>query len=326
MIAGGVGKWKEQRFNVKSASVSTVLLIMALIGAFTPTLFYSVYGSYELKCKTCDSGLAQSNLSPASLMMGCTGCSYTLPHNPSQDSVYVNQVRPLMYLCAAFLPTAYIVGLWFTLRTHVKQIYHSDTKKHDSVHLGTSSARSSQHMESSSPDSKDEHEGGGHDAPEWSKMKSAAILLVSTVLFALLAEKLVNTVDEVISHSGIPEKFLGLTLFALIPSFTEFLNAVAFAMYGNISLSLEIGGAYVVQIALIQIPILVGLSGLWKLPETIEKSFTLIFPTWDCYAVFFSVFLLSYTYIEGKSNYFKGSVLTLSYLVLIVSFWFSSQL
>ena len=32
MIAGGVGKWKEQRFNVKSAGVSTVLLIMALIG------------------------------------------------------------------------------------------------------------------------------------------------------------------------------------------------------------------------------------------------------------------------------------------------------
>jgi Ca2+:H+ antiporter len=40
--------------------------------------------------------------------------------------------------------------------------------------------------------------------------------------------------------------------------------------------------------------------------------------------VILCVFLLSYMYGEGKSNYFKGSILILSYLVVIVGFYFSS--
>jgi Ca2+:H+ antiporter len=41
--------------------------------------------------------------------------------------------------------------------------------------------------------------------------------------------------------------------------------------------------------------------------------------------VILCVFLLSYMYGEGKSNYFKGSILLLSYLVIIVGFWLSSM-
>lgn len=39
--------------------------------------------------------------------------------------------------------------------------------------------------------------------------------------------------------------------------------------------------------------------------------------------VILCVFLLSYMYGEGKSNYFKGSILILSYLVVVVGFYFS---
>ncbi len=40
--------------------------------------------------------------------------------------------------------------------------------------------------------------------------------------------------------------------------------------------------------------------------------------------VILCVFLLSYMYGEGKSNYFKGSILILSYFVVIVGFHLSS--
>ena len=40
----------------------------------------------------------------------------------------------------------------------------------------------------------------------------------------------------VLEGSGIDEKFLGITLFALVPNTTEFMNAISFAMYGNIAL------------------------------------------------------------------------------------------
>ena len=66
-------------------------------------------------------------------------------------------------------------------------------------------------------------EGGGHIAPNWSKTKSSVILLIATILYAVIAEILVNTVDIVLQSVQIDEKFLGITLFALVPNTTEFL-------------------------------------------------------------------------------------------------------
>lgn len=170
-------------------------------------------------------------------------------------------------------------------------------------------------------------EGGGHDAPNWSKTKSSIILCAATVAYALVAEVLVNTVDVVLQSVDIDEKFLGITLFALVPNTTEFLNAISFAMNGNIALSMEIGSAYALQVCLLQIPCLVLFSafhGRWINPsDLIDHTFTLIFPQWDMVTVILCVFLLSYMYSEGKSNYFKGGILILTYLVVIMGFWYS---
>lgn len=68
---------------------------------------------------------------------------------------------------------------------------------------------------------------GGHDAPNWSRMKSSVILCGATVLYAAIAEILVNTVDVVLEGVAIDEKFLGITLFALVPNTTEFLVSVS---------------------------------------------------------------------------------------------------
>jgi Ca2+/H+ antiporter len=40
----------------------------------------------------------------------------------------------------------------------------------------------------------------------------------------------------ILEGSGIDEKFLGVTLFALVPNTTEFMNAISFALNGNIAL------------------------------------------------------------------------------------------
>jgi Ca2+:H+ antiporter len=77
---------------------------------------------------------------------------------------------------------------------------------------------------------------GGHDAPSWSRTTSASVLLGCTALYAIIAELLVDVVDVVLEGSGIEEKFLGITLFALVPNTTEFMNAMSFAVNGNIAL------------------------------------------------------------------------------------------
>ncbi|ETN46975.1 calcium/proton exchanger [Cyphellophora europaea CBS 101466] len=172
-----------------------------------------------------------------------------------------------------------------------------------------------------------EQVAGGHDAPNWSRTKSMVILLGATVLYAAIAEVLVDTVDVVLESSDIDEKFLGITLFALVPNTTEFLNAISFAMNGNIALSMEIGSAYALQVCLLQIPALVlysALHGRYVDPTSLlDHTFNLIFPQWDMVTTILCVFLLSYICTEGKSNYFKGSILVLTYLVVLLGFYLS---
>ncbi|KAI8616602.1 hypothetical protein BC830DRAFT_190265 [Chytriomyces sp. MP71] len=120
--------------------------------------------------------------------------------------------------------------------------------------------------------------GGGHDSPNWGAWKSATVLLLATLFFSVIAEVLIDSVDHVIDSGSptagsmvattgkwvIDEKILGLTLFAIVPTITEFYNAIAFARQGNIALSLEIGSAYAIQVAMLQIPALVAFSTYWR--------------------------------------------------------------
>lgn len=115
--------------------------------------------------------------------------------------------------------------------------------------------RQTSHVREVSHSKGEEAEGGGHDAPNWSRTKSAGVLMGCTALYAVIAgrvyislivsavadtacltEILVDVVDVVLDGSGIPEKFLGVTLFALVPNTTEFMNAISFAINGNIAL------------------------------------------------------------------------------------------
>lgn len=170
----------------------------------------------------------------------------------------------------------------------------------------------------------EDEEAAGHDSPNWSKSKSFIILFGCTLLYSIIAEILVDTVDEVMKDHPMDEKFLGLTLFALVPNITEFMNAISFALYGNIVLSMEIGSAYALQVCLLQIPAMVAFSVWYNYgkEELAQFTFSLVFPRWDVISVIFSVFLLTYTYQEGKANYFKGSILILSYVVLMAGFYF----
>ncbi|KAI0269850.1 hypothetical protein BC834DRAFT_863602 [Gloeopeniophorella convolvens] len=449
MVSGAVRR-KEQKFNAKSAGVTSTMLIMAIIGTLTPTLFYQTYGNFQLVCEGCP-----DQTTPAGAPWTCQHCSYRHP-DPVDDPFYQSTVKTLMYFCAAILLFSYVLGLWFSLRTHASQIWqnpqqllhphesgrmslyhkivppsnfipgvagavsHRGVLRHKSSFAGTdasnppsrsitpaprnlevpsvdsaavspsvpsTSARRISYVDQQAPPTpvpfapilesvdhalKDtglqpvqyapddftravavatvsalrhqqvharrvrsgllsgeegEESGGhgGHDAPSWSRMTSASVLLACTALYAIIAELLVEVVDVVLNGSGIDEKFLGITLFALVPNTTEFMNAVSFAMNGNIALSMEIGSAYALQVCLLQIPAMVAFSA-WYDPTEMGKiadTFTLIFPRWDVIVIILSIFLLTYTYIEAKANYHRGSILILSYLVLTAGFFFA---
>ncbi|RCH81947.1 hypothetical protein CU098_001560, partial [Rhizopus stolonifer] len=125
MISGAV-KRKEQRFNAKSAGVTGTMLILAIIGALSPTLFYQFFGSFELHCTGCPDDIGQAGNGT----LECSHCYYD-PADPAQDPVYQNSVKPFMYICAAVLPSAYIIGLLFSLHTHADMVWKSTHTKQD---------------------------------------------------------------------------------------------------------------------------------------------------------------------------------------------------
>ncbi|KAH8104483.1 hypothetical protein BXZ70DRAFT_1005012 [Cristinia sonorae] len=454
-MCSGALRRKEQKFNAKSAGVTSMLLIMAFIGTLTPTLFYQTYGSFQLICDGCPAH-ADSKNAP----WVCQHCYYEHP-DPVDDPFYQSTVKSLMYFCAVILVFSYLIGLWFSLRTHASQIWQNPQQllhpnevpipsaagrlslyqklvpgtavnahakapslRHKASNLTTDSGppsrsqtptpRAPEHQASGSGQQQSattSHMGsgrrisyaippvvqiqggitpllesvdhaikdttlqplnlsgeisredftravavatvsalrhqqnhtskarvsaateddtgshGGHDAPSWSRTTSASVLLACTAIYALIADLLIDVVDVVLVGSGIDEKFLGVTLFALVPNTTEFMNAISFALNGNIALSMEIGSAYALQVCLLQIPAMVAFSA-WYSPEkmgNVAETFTLIFPRWDVIVIILSVFLLTYTYIEAKSNYHRGSILILSYLVLTSGFFFAPQ-
>ncbi|KAJ6262873.1 hypothetical protein Dda_1430 [Drechslerella dactyloides] len=449
MCAGTVSR-KTQHFNAQSAEATMTMLLFAVIGAFAPTLFYQIYGTYELKCHDCHKKLVGSKSED------CRRCFFA--QSPSvEDPFYADAVQPFCYSASILLVISYVIGCLFTLKTHAQLIWqtpvqekpvthHHHHKRHspegagklpetpqkangpaslrespvynrvlgstlnstgltrlstgsaqgstsnlappseasttgrsptarEAAHLphqkpfsslsteeneslvrgvaemvavaatasvnaafgdaATSTASSSEHPKKISAPKTADHapaghgggDGGGHDAPNWSRSKSLVILCGATVLYAAVAEILVSTVDVVLENSNIDEKLLGITLFALVPNTTEFLNAISFAMNGNVALSMEIGSAYALQVCLLQMPALVAWTA-WTIGNDLDadrfnKMFTLIFPQWDMVTVLLCVLMLTNIVHEGKSNYFKGSFLLLSYITVMLGFYFS---
>jgi Ca2+:H+ antiporter len=107
IIFGGI-KYKEQQFNPASTGISSTLLIISVIGVFSPTIYYLCFGSYTLDCGNC---------STLNGTVSCQGCTYTEVDMLS-DPVYEHGAKPLMYTSCIIMPIAYLIGMMFTLKTH----------------------------------------------------------------------------------------------------------------------------------------------------------------------------------------------------------------
>jgi Ca2+:H+ antiporter len=321
MIIGGI-RHKEQKFNRVSAGVSSLLLFVALIGVFTPTLFQRVYGGYELKCDSCynSSTPASSLLAKAPVAPGrhssvgteavvfsgvnCRGCSY-LPTAVIDDPNFKDNTWPLTILVAVFLPAIYVIGLIFTLRTHSSLVDHEEEA------LSRARLLPSQDGDS---DARDASEGashdGGHHKSDWSIKFSLFVLISCTSVFAIISENINELLGIALKNLNISPAFAGMTIIAWVPSAAEIVNAIVFAWRNEISLAIEIGMSATVQIALIQLPALIllqvvlGANGVWP-----QYLFQPIFSTMDIMSVALSVLIINFLSMDGKTNYFKGFIL-----------------
>ncbi|KAE8281407.1 hypothetical protein D5F01_LYC20388 [Larimichthys crocea] len=282
MIIGGI-KHREQRFNSRSAGVSSALLFISVGGVFAPTLFSKTFGN--LMCDSCTNVPGNS-----SVPFICKDCHYDMTQ--ADPHLILSQIEPLVYTISVLLPAAYLIGLIFTLKTH-SHIYD--------IHIS-------------------DGQGGhahGHHVVHWSRWRALAVLIVATVLMACCAELSTANIEPMLSHSSISQYFIGVTVLAMVPEIPEIVNGIQFALQNNISLSLEVGSCIAVQVCMIQIPLLILFNAFY------DVGFVLVFSDIHLWASIFSVILVNYIFMDGKCDYFQGTALVVVYLILLALYFFA---
>ncbi|KAM8972146.1 uncharacterized protein RCH25_017766 [Pelodytes ibericus] len=276
-------KHQEQRFNSRSAGVGSALLFISVGGVFAPTLFSKVYGN--MICGEClNIGQNMTDI------YVCHNCQTQMVG--SNSTAFYNDVKPLVYTISILLPAAYVIGLIFTLKTH-SHIYD--------IHI------SDCHVP-----------GHHHDAVvHWSRWRAMVMLIGSTLLMSACADLATEHISPILSGTTVSQYFIGVTVLALIPEIPELINGIQFALLNNLSLSIEIGSSIAVQVCMLQIPILVLFSVFYP------TGFTLVFSDLHLWASMFSVILMNYIFMDGKCDYFQGTVLVVVYFILLAMYFFA---
>ncbi|KAK1804341.1 hypothetical protein P4O66_020360, partial [Electrophorus voltai] len=136
-------------------------------------------------------------------------------------------------------------------------------------------------------------------------------------IFFLFLDLITEHIQPILTHPGISQYFIGVTVLAMVPEIPELVNGIQFALQNNISLSLEVGSCIAIQVCMIQIPILILFNAVY------DVGFVLIFSDLHLWASIFSVILVNYIFMDGKSDYFQGTALVVVYFILLALYFFA---
>lgn len=123
---------------------------------------------------------------------------------------------------------------------------------------------------------------------------AAAVLIVVTVLVAICAEFLVDSIDSLVETAHISKTFVGLILLPIVGNAAEHVTAIVVAVKDKMDLAMGVAIGSSMQIALLVTPFLVILGWI------IGQPMTLHFETFETVVFFLSVLVVTYV-IQGKS-------------------------
>lgn len=204
------------------------------------------------------------------------------------DADSVTNILVLSRGTAIILLILYVLYLVFQLKTH--------------AHLFDAEAQ--------------EGEDGEEKEPEILGPVPAMICLVLvTVLVAVCAEYLVDSIDSIVASSGISKTFIGLILLPIVGNAAEHVTAVVVAWKDKMDLAVGVAIGSSMQIALFVTPFLVILGWI------IGEEMTLHFQGFETVVFFLSVLVVNYLIQDGKSNYLEGCMCLGTYIIIALAFW-----
>ncbi|SPJ86985.1 probable calcium/proton exchanger [Fusarium torulosum] len=167
-------------------------------------------------------------------------------------------------------------------------------------------------------DAENQNEGDEEAEPEEptiGPLAAMAVLVVTTVLVTICADYLVDSIDDLVTTSGISRAFIGLILIPIVGNAAEHVTAVVVAVRDKMDLAMGVAIGSSIQIALLVTPFLVIVGWI------IGSEMTLHFETFQTVAFAVSVLVVTYTVQDGKSNYLEGAMLMGLYIIIALAFY-----
>ncbi|KAI0028865.1 calcium/proton exchanger [Vararia minispora EC-137] len=321
-FAGGT-RFSEQGFGLSATQLNSSLLTLSVIGVLLPAAFHLVVNN--------------------------------TPSNPNglSDSAEARDILAISHGVAIILLFIYICYLVFQLFSH-KELYDDSalpaSKKYDPAlrdrfsrkakpvdeksaigsstalapsgsangHANVEAASTAEHVPNSQPDT----EAGAHEEddekhePTMSVVFTAILLTTVTVLVAITADFLVDSINGLTESGSISKEFVGLILLPIVGNAAEHVTAVTVSVKDKLTLSLGVAVGSSIQIALFVIPFIVTLG--WIL----GKPLTMLFDPFESIVLFLSVLTVNYVVQDGRSNWLEGMILMCLYVICAVVFWF----
>jgi Ca2+:H+ antiporter len=253
MLAGGIGH-EKQTFSSSGAGFQTSMLMLAAAAMVMPAIFELVEGK-------------------------------GLPQPGAQAVHYGGTVEHLSLAVAIVLIVTYVIGLFFSLKTH-RDVFNPDYEDED---------------------------GWG-----WSVRTSVTALAIAGVLVGVMSEILVGSITAASHSIGLSEFFIGVIVVAIVGNAAEHWVAVLVALKDKMDLAVNIAIGSSAQVSLFVAPVLVIVSffiGPFPL--------ALVFNGFELGAILLAVLIAQYVTQDGESNWFEGVQLLAVYIVFGLAFYFA---
>lgn len=159
-------------------------------------------------------------------------------------------------------------------------------------------------------------EGSDDDeGPEISKWESVIWLSILTAWIAILSEYLVDAIEGASIAWKMPVSFISVILLPIVGNAAEHASAIMFAMKDKLDISLGVAIGSSTQISMFAIPFCVVIGWIMGCPMDLN------FQLFETATLFMTVLVVAFLLQEGTSNYFKGLMLILCYLIVAASFF-----
>ncbi|KAF9913154.1 hypothetical protein EC991_003614 [Linnemannia zychae] len=269
---------KEGKIDVVQASVlgSVLSNLLLVLG------LCFICGGYKFQQQKFNQTAAQTSSSLLSL--SCLSLLIPAAFVATAKEIdHQDHIQSLSYGTSVVLLIVYVLYLFFQLKTHT-HLYATENEEEEEPLL-----------------------------PVW---MSISLLLLVTLVVAMCAEFLVDSIEGLSESWHISPTFIGLILLPIVGNAAEHVTAITVAMKNKMDLAIGVAVGSSMQIALFVTPLMVIIGYF------IGQPMTLFFNTFETCIMFVSVLIVNYLIQDGESNWLEGVQLLSTYVIIAIAVFY----